>query len=339
MAVKLAQTGAAKPTRDAYGEALVAVGRDDHRIWALTGDLRDSNRLEAFAEAYPDRFVECGIAEQNMIGVAAGLAACGKIPFVSSFAVFSPGRCYDQIRVLVAQPALNVKLVSTHGGITVGEDGMSAQAVEELAMMRALANMTVIVPADAVETAQVVRAVVGHPGPVYVRLGRAGVPVIFDENYAFAIGKAPVLRDGDDVTIVACGIMVAEALAAAQVLAAEGIEARVLNVATLKPLDEETLLAAARETGAIVTAEEHTIYGGLGGAVAEMVTAHHPVPVERVGIRDRYGESGAPRSLMEKYGLTAAEIAAAAHRALVRKSRRGPRPSPGRRPPRSLGRA
>ncbi|MBI3997898.1 MAG: transketolase family protein [Armatimonadetes bacterium] len=311
-----------KATRDAYGEALVEVARGDPRIYALTGDLRDSNRLEAFAAAYSDRFVECGIAEQNMIGVAAGLAVSGKIPFVSSFAVFLPGRCYDQIRVLVAQPNLNVKFVSTHGGITVGEDGMSAQAIEELAMMRALANMTVIVPADAVETAKAVRALVDHRGPVYVRLGRAAVPVVFDDGYAFAIGKAALLHDGGDLTIAACGIMVAEALVAADVLAADGIRTRVLNVSTLKPMDEETLVAAARESGAIVTAEEHTIYGGLGGAVAELVTAHHPVPVERVGIRDCYGESGSPRQLMEKYGLTAAEIIAAARRALMRKTRR-----------------
>lgn len=322
MAVRLAQVGAMKATRDAYGEALVEVARDDARIVALTGDLRDSTRLEAFAAAYPDRFFECGIAEQNMVGVAAGLATCGKIPFVSSFAAFSPGRCYDQIRVLVAQPKLTVKLVSTHGGITVGEDGMSAQAVEELAMMRALANMTVIVPADAVETAKVVQALVGHVGPAYVRLGRSGVRVLFDADYPFAIGVAQVVRDGGDVTLVACGIMVAEALAAAEALAMEGVTARVLNCPTIKPLDEAAIVAAARETGAIVTAEEHTIYGGLGGAVCEVTAAHHPVPVERVGIRDCYGESGAPGALVEQYGLTAAAIAAAAHRVLTRKTRR-----------------
>lgn len=319
MAITLARTTATKATRDAYGEAIVEVARDNPRIVALTGDLRDSNRLEAFAADYPDRFFECGIAEQNMVGVAAGLATCGKIPFVSSFAAFSPGRCYDQIRVLVAQSGLNVKLVSTHGGLTVGEDGASAQAVEELAMMRSLAKMTVIVPADAVETAQVIRAVAEHVGPVYVRLGRVGVPVLFDDSYRFSIGAAPVLRDGGDVTLAACGIMVAEALEAARLLEAEGISARVLNVSTLKPLDEATILAAARETGAIVTAEEHTIYGGLGGAVCELVTAHHPVWVERVGIHDRFGESGPPRLLMEAYGLTAGEIAAAARRAVSRK--------------------
>ena len=202
MAIKLNQTTASKATRDAYGEALVEAGRDDPRIVVLTGDLRDSNRLEAFAAAYPDRFFECGIAEQNMIGVAAGLATCGKIPFVSSFAAFSPGRCYDQIRVLVAQPRLTVKLVSTHGGITVGEDGMSAQAIEELAMMRAVANMTVIVPADAVETAKVVHALVGHQGrPTYA--WDPGVPVLVDDQYRFAIGVAPVVRDSTDVTIAA----------------------------------------------------------------------------------------------------------------------------------------
>lgn len=253
----------------------------------LTGDLRDSNRLEAFAATFPDRFFEYGIAEQNMIGAAAGLATCGKIPFVSSFAVFSPGRCYDQIRVLVAQPRLNVKMASTHGGITVGEDGISAQAIEELAMMRALANTTVI-------------------GSAYVRLRRSGVPVLFQDQYDFVIGTTPVLRDGDDLTIAACGIMVAEALDAAEMLAAEGIAARVLNYASLKPLDVTAVAAAARETGAIVTAKEHNVMGGLGGAVCEVVAAHHPVPVECMGIRDCCGESGAPRLLMEKYGLTAA---------------------------------
>ncbi|MDR7483100.1 MAG: transketolase C-terminal domain-containing protein [Armatimonadota bacterium] len=322
MAGLVSQTAGQKATRDAYGEALVAVGRRDPRVVALTGDLRDSTRLEAFAAAFPDRFIECGIAEQNMVGVAAGLATCGKVPFVSSFAVFVPGRAYDQIRVLVAQPNLNVKLVSTHGGLTVGEDGMTAQAIEELAMMRALANMTVIVPADATETQQVIAALADHRGPAYVRLGRAAVPVLFDETYTFAIGRAARLRDGTDVTLIACGIMVAEALAAAETLAAEGIGARVLNMATLKPLDETAVLEAARETGAIVTAEEHTIYGGLGGAVAEVTSAHEPVPVERVGIRDVFGESGSPRALMEKYGLTAAEIAGAARRALTRKRRR-----------------
>lgn len=322
MAGSVSQTARQKATRDAYGEALVEVGRRDQRVMALTGDLRDSTRLEAFAAAFPDRFIECGIAEQNMVGVAAGLAACGKLPFVSSFAVFVPGRAYDQIRVLVAQPNLNVKFVSTHGGLTVGEDGMTAQAIEELAMMRALANMTVIVPADATETQRVIAALVDHRGPAYVRLGRAAVPVLFDETYTFAIGRAARLRDGTDVTLIACGIMVAEALAAAETLAAEGIEARVLNMATLKPLDEAAVLEAARETGAIVTAEEHTIYGGLGGAVAEVTSAYEPVPVERVGIRDVFGESGSPRALMEKYGLTAAEIAAAARRALSRKRRR-----------------
>jgi len=322
MAIKLAQTNASKATRDAYGEALVEAARGDPRIVALTGDLRDSNRLEAFAAAYPDRFFECGIAEQNMIGVAAGLATCGKIPFVSSFAAFSPGRSYDQIRVLIAQPRLNVKLVSTHGGITVGEDGMSAQAVEELAMMRALANMTVIVPADAVETAKVIQALVNHQGPAYVRLGRSGVPVLFDDQYRFTIGAAPVIRDGTDVTIAACGIMVVEALAAADALSREGISARVLNVATLKPLDETAILAAARETGAIVTAEEHTILGGLGGAISELTAAHEPVWVERVGIQDRFGQSGTPKALMAHYGLTAGEIAAAVHRAVTKKRRR-----------------
>jgi transketolase len=320
MATQTAGTKGSKATRDAYGEAIVALGRRDPRVVTLTGDLRDSNRLEAFAAEFPDRFIECGIAEGNMMGIAAGIATCGKVPFVSSFAAFVPGRCYDQIRVLVAQPNLNVKMVSTHGGITVGEDGMTAQAIEELAMMRALANLTVIVPADGTETAKATMALAAHQGPVYMRLGRAGVPILFDDGYAFRIGVAPVLRNGGDVSIVACGIMVAEALAASDALAADGIAARVINCATLKPLDEGTLLAAAQQTGAIVTAEEHTVLGGLGGAVCELVAAHHPVPVERVGIQDRFGESGPPKALMEKYGLTAKEIVAAARKVIGRKS-------------------
>jgi transketolase len=322
MAIKLAGTKSSKATRDVYGDAIVELGKQDPRVFALTGDLRDSNRLEAFAATFPDRFIECGIAEGNMMGVAAGLATCGKTPFVSSFAAFVPGRCYDQIRVLVAQPSLNVKMVSTHGGITVGEDGMTAQAVEELAMMRALANMTVIVPADGTETAKATVALGAHQGPAYMRLGRAGVPVLFDDSYTFRIGVAPVLRDGADVAIIACGIMVSESLAAAETLAADGIAARVINCATIKPLDEETVLAAARETGAIVTAEEHTILGGLGGAVCELVAAHHPVPVERVGVMDRFGESGQPKQLMEKYGLTAKQVVDAARKVVGRRTRR-----------------
>ncbi len=310
-----------KATRDAYGEAIVEVGRRHPEVVALSGDLRDSNRLEAFAREFPDRYVECGIAEQNMAAVAAGLAAAGKIPFVSSFASFSPGRNFDQIHVVIAQPRLNVKLVSTHGGVTIGDDGMSAQALEDLALARSLANMTVIVPADAVETAKAIWAVAAWDGPVYVRLGRMNLPVLYGDDYGFEIGRASRLRDGRDLTIIACGVMVAEALEAADALATEGISARVLNLATVKPVDVEAVVAAARETGAIVTAEEHNILAGVGSAVAEVVVEHHPVPMQRVGVRDVFGQSGSPRELMDRYGLTAREIAEAARRVVERKRR------------------
>lgn len=312
---------AKRATRDAYGEAIVEVGRRMPQVLAMTGDLRDSNRLEAFAQALPERFIECGIAEQNMAGVAAGLATCGKIPFVSSFASFSPGRNFDQIHVLIAQPRLNVKLVSTHGGITIGEDGMSAQALEDFALARALANMTVICPADAAETRQVIWAVAEYVGPVYVRLGRMAVPAIYGDDYRFEIGRASVLREGTDLTIIACGVMVAESLEAADLLAREGTSARVLNLSTIKPVDVEAVVAAARATGAIVTAEEHNVLAGMGGAVAEVVLDHHPVPMERVGVRDVFGQSASPRELMEAYGLTAREVAEAARRVVRRKTR------------------
>ncbi|MDR7433637.1 MAG: transketolase C-terminal domain-containing protein [Armatimonadota bacterium] len=319
MSIHLVRERPQKATRDAYGEALVEIGRERSEVVVLTGDLRDSTRTEYFAKAFPERFFEVGIAEQNMAGIAAGLATCGYIPFISSFAVFSPGRNFDQIRVLIAQPSLPVKIVSTHAGITVGEDGISAQAIEDIAMMRALPNMGVVVPADAAETRQVIRAIVDVPGPVYVRLGRAAVPVLFEEDYLFQYGKAAKVREGSDATIIACGVMVAEALEAAEELASEGIEVRVLNMATIKPLDVAAVVAAAIETGAIVTAEEHNILGGLGSAVAETLGEHTPVPMKRVGIADVNAESGSPRDLMEKYGLTARHIRGAVKEVLKRK--------------------
>jgi len=318
MSIRLVRERPQKATRDAYGEALVEVGRERPEVVVLTGDLRDSTRTEFFAKAFPDRFFEVGIAEQNMAGIAAGLATCGYIPFMSSFAVFSPGRNFDQIRVLIAQPALPVKIVSTHAGITVGEDGISAQAIEDIALMRALPNMGVVVPADATETRQVVRAIVDLPGPVYVRLGRSPVPVVFGDDYVFQYGKASKVREGSDATVIACGIMVAEALEAAEALAGEGIEVRVLNMATIKPLDVEAVVAAATETGAVVTAEEHNVLGGLGSAVAEVLAEHAPVPMRRVGIQDTNAESGSPRDLMEKYGLTSRHIAIAVKEVLRR---------------------
>ena len=256
-----------------------------------------------------------------MIGVAAGLAAAGKIAFASSFAVFITGRCFDQIRVSVAQPRLNVKLVGSHAGISVGEDGISAQAIEDIALMSALVGFRVIVPADVVEAAQAIEAAARTPGPFYVRCGRPKIPVIYDESYRFQLGKAHLLRPGRDVTIIAAGIMVKRALEAAAALEAEGIDCRVLNMATIRPLDREAILSAARETGAIVTAEEHLVHCGLGSMVAQALASEHPVPMGFVGMKDRYAESGRWDVLLEKYGLTAEAIAAEARRVLERKTK------------------
>jgi len=309
-------------TRDAYGEALVELGRERKDIVVLDADLSKSTKTAGFAKIFPERFFNMGIAEANLMGTAAGLAAAGKVPFVSTFAVFAAGRAFDQVRNSIAYPHLNVKICATHAGITVGEDGASHQSIEDLALMRALPGMTVIVPADGPETKQAVRAAAAHNGPVYIRLGRSGVPVLFDTDYEFTIGRAAVLRRGEDVALFACGILVAEALQAARQLSEKGIRAAVLNVSTLKPLDEEAVVALARQTGAVVTCEEHNIIGGLGSAVAEVLGEKCPVPLERVGVRDVFGQSGKPAELLEHYGLTAAHIAAAAERALARKAGR-----------------
>lgn len=306
-------------TREAYGKALQKLGAENKDIVVLDADLAKSTKTGDFAKLFPERFFDMGVAEGNMLGTAAGLAAAGKIPFASSFAVFATGRAFEQIRNSIAYPALNVKIAATHAGISVGEDGASHQSVEDIAIMRVLPNMTVIVPADGTETDKAIRAAVGIKGPVYIRLGRLGLPVIFDENYQFTVGKATQLQEGKDVTIIACGLMVGQAQEAAAELAKEGIAARVLNMHTIKPVDKEAIAAAARETGAIVTAEEHSIIGGLGSAVAEVLAETTPVPMERVGVKDTFGESGPPAELLEKYGLTAREIAAAVKRVLGRK--------------------
>jgi len=298
-------------TRDAYGDALVELGREDPRIVVLDADLAKSTKSIKFGEKYPERFFDLGIAEQNMIGTAAGLAACGKIPFCSSFAVFATGRAFDQIRNSVAYPALNVKIAASHAGITVGEDGGSHQSVEDIALMRVLPNMTVFVPADALETHAAVRAAASITGPVYIRLGRAPVPLIHGPGFCFEPGRAVVMREGRHAVIAATGIMVEAALLAAEILAAEGIEAAVLDVHTIKPLDAETIVSFARRTGAVVTAEEHSIIGGLGSAVAEVLAEQCPVPLVRVGIPDRFGESGKPEELLELYGLTPRAVAGA----------------------------
>ena len=310
-------------TRDAYGKALVALGARNKDVVVLDADLSKSTKTAKFGETYPERFFQMGIAEQDLMSTAAGLATVGKIPFASTFAIFATGRAFEQIRNSIAYPHLNVKVAATHAGITVGEDGGSHQSIEDIALMRVLPGMTVIVPADGPEAEQAVYAAAELDGPVYLRFGRGGVPVIHGADYQFKIGKAEVLRDGGDVAIIACGVMVEAALAAADLLAAEGITARVINMATVKPLDAEVVKAAAVQTGAIVTAEEHSVIGGLGAAVAEHVVGNGncPVPVEMVGVQDVFGQSGNPAELMKEYGLTAADIVAAAKRAVERKKK------------------
>jgi len=305
--------------RDAYGKTLVELGRENPDIVMLDADLCRSTMTQFFAGEFPERSFDCGIAEQNMIGIAAGLAAAGKIPFASTFAVFVPGRCYDQIRMSIAQPKLNVKLVTTHGGITVGEDGTSHQSVEDLALITSFPGFTVIVPADAIETVQAVRAAAANYGPFYIRLPRLKLPLVYDRSYHFELGKAVTLRPGGQATIIAIGVMVTAALEAAANLKREGIDCRVLNMPTLKPVDEAAIIAAT-ETGAIVTAEEHLEHGGLGSAVARVVARHRPVPVEFVAIKDTYAKSGKPGQLLERYGLTAKDIEPAVRTVLKRKS-------------------
>ena len=295
-------------TREALGPTLVRLREEGLDIVVVDADLGISTTARVFGTAFPERFFTVGVAEQNMIGVAAGLAAAGKIAVASTFAVFAPGRCFDQIRVSVAHPHLNVKLIGSHGGISVGEDGISAQAIEDLALVCSLVGFHVIVPADVTEAAQAVEAAVRNQGPFYIRCTRAKVPVIHDDAYRFQLGKADLLRRGKDVTVIALGVMVKPALDAAASLQQEGIDCRVLNMATLRPLDEEAIAAAARETGAIVTAEEHLVHCGLGSMVSQVVTATHPVPMGFVGMKDRYAESGSPAQLLEKYGLTADDI-------------------------------
>jgi len=307
-------------TRDAYGEALKELGKINKDVVVLDADLSGSTKTAVFAKEFPERFINVGIAEQNLIGTAAGLATTGKIPFASSFAMFAAGRAFEIIRNSVAYPKLNVKIAATHAGLTVGEDGASHQALEDISIMRTIPNMVVINPADAVETKAAIMKAAEYVGPVYIRLGRSKVPVIFDEsNYKFEIGKGIKVKDGSDVTIIATGIMVALALEAAETLKKEGIEARVINIHTIKPIDKDIIIEAARETRAIVTAEEHNIIGGLGSAVAEVLAESYPTVMERVGVRDSFGESGNSDDLLKKYGLTSEKIVEAARRAIERR--------------------
>ena len=308
-----------KATREAYGEALKEIGGKNEQIVVLDADLSKSTKTNVFAKAYPQRFFNVGIAEQNLVGTAAGLAASGKIPFVSTFAMFAAGRAFEQIRNSVCYPKLNVKVAATHAGLTVGEDGASHQAIEDVSLMRSLPNMTVLVPADEEETRQAIAWASEYQGPVYIRLGRMSVDNVSPEGYVFAPAKAAVLTEGNDVTLIANGVMVTAALEAAKTLAAEGIQARVINMASVKPLDAAAVVSAAKETGAIVTCEEHSIIGGLGSAVAEVLAEQAPAPMERVGVKDTFGESGKPKELLAKYGLMADDVAAAARRVVARK--------------------
>lgn len=307
-----------KATRDAYGEALKELGAVNPDIVVLDADLSASTKTQVFAKAYPDRFFDTGIAEGNMMGVAAGLAAAGKIPFASTFAVFGAGRAYEQIRNSICYPNLNVKVAVTHSGLTVGEDGATHQMLEDITLMRALPNMTVVVPADAAETKSVIHWAAQHKGPVYIRMGRAKCDDITPEGYTFAPGKSYQVVDGHDLTIIACGIMVAKAKEASDMLVKEGISARVINMSSIKPIDEEAIMKAAKETGHILTCEEHTVKGGLGGAVAEVLCLHQPVPMAMIGTEDTFGESGKAEELLEKYGLTAQNIVAEAKKLLNR---------------------
>ncbi len=296
-------------TRDGYGKALVELGEENENVVVLDADLSKSTKTAGFGEVYSERFFNAGVAEQNLIGLAAGLSTTGKIPFASSFAMFATGRAFEIIRNSIGYPRLNVKICATHAGITVGEDGASHQALEDIACMRTIPNMTVIVPSDGVEAMKAVKRIAEFEGPVYLRLGRSGVPVINDhENYKFEIGKGITLKEGGDITIIATGLMVHEALKAAERLEEKGVEARVLNLHTIKPIDRELIIKAAEETGTVITAEEHNIIGGLGSAVAEVLSENMPVPLKRIGVEDTFGESGKPAELLEKYGLTHAKI-------------------------------
>ena len=299
----------AKATREAYGETLKELGAQIPEIVVLDADLSASTKTAVFAKAFPDRFFDTGIAEGNMMSVAAGLAASGKIPFASTFAVFGAGRAYEQIRKSICYPNLNVKVAVTHAGLTVGEDGATHQMLEDIALMRALPNMTVVVPADAAETAQVIRWAASYQGPVYIRMGRAKVEDVISPDAEFVPGKSTTLADGSDVTLMACGIMTQQALQAAKMLAEKGISARVINMSSIKPIDEAAIVKAAKETGAIVTCEEHTVMGGLGSAVAEVVVRHCPVPMAMVGTEDVFGQSGKASEVLKVYGLTPEHIA------------------------------
>ena len=312
----LNQLSKPKATRDAYGETLVELGWQYLHMVVLDADVSVSTKTIKFAKQFPNRFFNVGIAEQNLVSTAAGLSLCRKLPFASSYAVFLTGRACEQIRQSVCYPNLNVKLVATHSGITVGEDGASHQALEDIGAMRVLPNMTIIVPADFIETQMAIKAVAIHVGPTYVRLGRAKVSRVIPEDYKFEIGRAYTYHMGKDANIIAIGIMVAEALKASELLRSQGIDAGVINMSTVKPIDKETIIEAAKRSGRIVTAEEHSIIGGLGSAVAECLAENYPVRLKRIGVQDTFGRSGHPDKLMELYHLTYRDIAKAVQQML-----------------------
>ena len=295
-------------TRDGYGKGLVALGAEHEDVVVLDADLAGSTKTGMFAKAYPDRHFNCGIAEGNMMSVAAGLAATGLVPFASSFAMFASGRAFEQIRNSIGYPALNVKIGATHGGMSVGEDGASHQCCEDFALMRSIPGMVVISPADAVEAEAAVKAAYAHNGPVYLRFGRLAVPVFHEEGFEFTIGKGEVIRDGADIAIIANGLMVYEAIQAGEALAAEGINAMIINMSTVKPLDEALTLEAAKKCGKIITCEEHSVVGGLGEAVCSFLSENYPTPVRRIGVNDQFGQSGPAYEVLEHYGLCASNI-------------------------------
>ncbi len=304
------------PTRNGFGDGLILAGQENENVMVLCADLTESTRAEGFKLAFPDRFVQMGVSEQSLAAIAAGMALQGKIPFIASYACFSPGRNWEQIRTTACLQDVNVKIAGAHSGVSVGPDGATHQMVEDIAIMRVLPNMTVLVPCDAVETRKAVVAAINHPGPVYIRFGREKSPVFTTEKTPFEIGKADIYKNGDDVAILACGPLLYEALLAAKELESKGIQARVINMVSVKPLDEATVIAAAKDCGAIVTVEEAQAAGGLGGAVCELLAKTCPVPVERVGMEDTFGQSGEPRELLEHYKLTAPWIAKAALKVL-----------------------
>ena len=306
-------------TREAFGRAILDLGRTNPNVVVLDADLSKSTYTEKFAKEFPERFVECGIAEANMVGIGAGMASAGKIPFVSSFSVFVINKGFEQLRVTAAYPHVNLKAVGTHSGISIGEDGPSQMSIEDMGLACSLAGFTVISPADEVAMAALVKAAAEFQGPVFLRAGRVKVPIVYDADQKFVIGEAVELMEGRDLTIIATGLLVAEAIRAAEALEGEGVSARVLDMHTVKPLDRAAISRAAKETGAVVVAEEHLVDGGLGVRVAQVVAETHPAPMEFVGIQNTYAESGTPEELLDKYGLVARDVAAAARRVLARK--------------------